>query len=310
MITKDQLERSIKRLQGDIDAIDPGICGRFPISAYVNDVKSFPQLRMHSYFGPRRKKILSTIQKDYGFHAIALYQKLTLCFIMKDSLTHLKAKSFPKGVMRNIHSWYQRVVEDFDRQPDSYYDISKVDFNIDFGVCCFKSIPIGGAWFVQFRIISPRVFLTFNIRRIKQILRFILFKTSGLFPYCIIHTIPRYMLRFNCQQMNMAYKEIGELMKYYPNIKGIFRKSWFLDPNLENLSPEMTYLRKIPERNGAMLFKTGTADQDIKDALAFSSYRRNLYKEGKYSPVVYGYIWPRKEFLEWLVKLDVDEERA
>ena len=299
MIVKEELQKCADRLQEDINGISPNICRRFPISVYIDDVKSFPQLRMHSYFRPRRKRIFSTIQKDYGFHAIALYQKLSLCFFMKDSLKHLKSNSFPQGVMRNIHAWYQRVVKDFDRQPESYYDISKADFNIDFGVCCLKSIPIGGAWFLQIRMINPRVLLTFDVRRMKRILECILFKTKGFFPFCVIHTVPRYLLRFNCRQMNMAYKEIGELMKYYPKIKGIFRKSWFLDPNLENISPELTYLREIPQHNGAILFEVSTTHQDIVDSLAFSPNRRKLHEEGKFSPTVHGYIWPRKEFLGW-----------
>ena len=296
----EELQERIERLQVDIDALNPDVCSRFPISVYIEDVKSFPQFRIHSYFRPRRKRILSEIEKRYGPLAYALYQKLALASFMKDSLDRLKSKHFPEGVIRQIDSWYQRVVQDFDRQPDSYYDISKLDFKIDFGVCCLKNVPIGGAWFVQLHMVNPRVFLTFDIRRIKQILGCIVFRTRGLSPYCIIHTVPRYMLRFNCRQMNMAYKEIGELMNCYPGIKGIFRKSWFLDPNLEDVSPEITYLREIPQHNGAVLFEAGTTRQDVRDALAFSPYRRKLYEEGKFLPTVYGYIWPRKEFLEWL----------
>jgi hypothetical protein len=310
MSLKKELQRCADRLQEDIDGISPHICRQFPIAAYIDDVKSFPQLRMHSYFRSRRKKIFSLIQERYGFHAIALYQKLSLCFFMKDSLNHLKSKSLPQGVMRNIHSWYQRVVKDFDRQPDSYYDISKVDFKIDFGVCCLKSIPIGGAWFLQIRMVSPRIFLTFDVRRMKRMLDCILFKAKGFFPFCVIHTVPRYLLRFNCQQMNIAYKNIGDLMEYHPKIKGIFRKSWFLDPNLKNISPDLTYLREIPQQNGAILFKVETTHQDVVDSLAFSPYRRKLYEEGKFFPTVYGYIWPKKEFLDWLSQSDVGQSES
>jgi hypothetical protein len=305
MIVKEELQKYADGLQEEIDGISPHICRRFPISAYIDDVKSYPEIRMHSYFRPRRKRIFSTIQKDYGFHAIALYQKLSLCFFIINSLNHLKSKSLPQGVLLNLHSWYQRVVKDFDRQPDTYYDISKIDFNIDFGVCCLKSLPIGGAWFVKIRMINPRVLLTFDVRQMKRILGCILFKTKGYFRYCVIHTVPRYLLRFNCKQMNLAYKEIGELMKYQPKIKGIFRKSWFLDPNLENISPELTYLREIPQQNGAIFFEVGTTHQDIVDSLAFSPYRRKLHEEGKFFSVVYGYIWPKKEFLEWLSQKNV-----
>jgi hypothetical protein len=304
MSLKEELQRGADRLQEEIDGISPHICRQFPMSVYIDDVKSYPEIRMHGYFRPRRKKIFSTIQKRYGFHALSLYQKLAIAFFMMDSLEHLNSKSFPKGVMRNIHSWYQRVVTDFDRQPDTYYDISKIDFKIDFGVCCLKSIPIGGAWFVKIRMIRPQVFLTFDIHRLKQILGCIFFKTKGYFHYCVIHTVPRYLLRFNCRQMNLSYKEIGELMKYRPKIKGIFRRSWFLDPNLEQVTPELDYLRTIPQNNGAILFQSGTTHHEITESLAFSPHRRKLYEEGKYNPAAYAYIWPKKEFFEWLSRND------
>jgi len=303
---KEEIQNCITLRQTDLDGISPYICRQFPMSAYIDDVKSYPEIRMHGYFRPRRKKIFSTIQKRYGFHAMALYHKLAFAYFMKDSLERLMSKSLPKGIISNIHSWYQRVVKDFDRQPDTYYDISKMDFKIDFGVCCLKSLPIGGAWFVKIRMIRPQVFLTFDIHRLKQILGCIFFKTKGYFHYCVIHTVPRYLLRFNCRQMNIAYKEIGELMKCQPKIKGIFRRSWFLDPNLEQVTPELDYLRTIPQNNGAILFQSGTTHYEITESLAFSPHRRKLYEEGKYNPAAYAYIWPKKEFFEWLSQSDVE----
>ncbi|MGV7224951.1 MAG: hypothetical protein ACQ9MH_25980, partial [Nitrospinales bacterium] len=266
MITSEELQTCINQLHEEIDAIDPNICRQFPITAYIHDVKSYTNIRMHSYYRPRRKNSISAIKKRYGSSGIALYQKIALGGLMQDALERLETKSFPEGIIQHIHSWYKRVIWDFGRLPDSYYDISKTDFNIDFGVCCLKNLPIGGAWFVQTRMMSPRIFLTFNIRRIKRVLRCIFFNAGGLSPYCIIHSVPRYMLRFNCQQMNQAYQQIGELMKCCPEIKGIFRKSWFLDPGLKNINPEMAYLREIPMDNGAVFFEAGTTRYDIRDA--------------------------------------------
>lgn len=300
MITSQELHVCIKQLQENIDTIDPKICSEFPISAYINEVKSYNSIRSHYYFLPRRKKIFSTIKNQYGSSGIALYQKLALGLFMQDSLKRLRATSIPESIIRHIHSSYMRIMKDFSHLPDSYYDISKRDFIYDFGVCCLRNLPIGGAWFTQIRMMSPRIFATFNIRSITRILKCIFFNTGGLSPYCIIHTFPRYMLRFNCQQMNLSYQQIGKLMKCCPEIKGIFRKSWFLDPELKNISPEMAYLREIPLNNGAVSFVIRTTRYDIRNALAFSHHRRYLFKKSKYSPEVHGYIWPKKDFLGWL----------
>jgi hypothetical protein len=304
---KEEIQSCINQLQEDIYDVSPQIPRKFPISTYIRDIKSCAEINMHGYFRSRWKKIFSKIQQRYGLHALALYHKLAMASFMKDSLEQLTSKSSPKGVIHNIHSWYKRVIKDFYRQPDSYYDISKLDFNIDLGVCCLKSLPIGGAWFVKIRMIHPRVFLTFDIRQLKKILQCVFFKTGGFYPYFVIHTVPRYMLRFTCQRMNLAYKEIGELMKYNPKIRGIFRRSWFLDPDLEQVTPKLTFLREIPQNNGAILFEGGTSHHEITESLAFSPVRRKLYREGKYIPTAYAYIWPRKVFLEWLSHTDFDQ---
>jgi hypothetical protein len=295
-----ELQNCIERLQTAMDAISADICKRFPISGYVHDVRHFTALRMHSFFGSRRKRIFNQIGKIYGADSLALYHKLALAHLMKDSLERLPAHSFPKSTINNFFSWYERVMKDFDSLPAGYYDISKFDFKTDIGVCCLKNIPVGGAWFVLSHMISPRSFITFDFRNLQRLVGGIVIRTGGLSPYYVIHTYPRYIMRFNCRQMNLAYIEIGALMKSNPKIKGIFRKSWLLDPHLQYVSPELCYLREVPVENGAILFKVGATGSDVKDALSLSSNRRKLYNEGKYIPAVYGYIWPRMEFLRWL----------
>jgi hypothetical protein len=102
--------------------------------------------------------------------------------------------------------------------------------------------------------------------------------------------------------MNLVYLRIAELMKLNTRIKGFYRRSWFLDPKLEDISPRLGYLIKVPLQNGAKLFAAGSTKEDLKYALAVSRTRRRLYEEGKYLPTGHAYIWPRKEFLLFAAK--------
>jgi hypothetical protein len=226
-----------------------------------------------------------------------------LAAMIRDSIGESVNMNLPKGILNELHSWYKRVIEDFGRQPDSYYNHGNKDFRYDIGVCCLRSLPVGGAWFVQVRRIGFRAFFTLDILRLIRIF----FKLGGVKPFCVIHTFSRYILRFNCRQMNLAYRNIGELMKRDPEIKGIYRRSWFLDPVLEMISPNLKYLREIPLQNGAMFFKTGLIREDITYSLSSSPHRRKLYQEGGYKPSVYAYIWPRKNFLSWLERAEFNE---
>lgn len=294
------LENSIDSLQVEVDKISPDICIQFPIPVYIHEVKNHIRLRTHSYFSRNRRKKFQQIQNQYGNPALCMYQKLMLAISMKDSIEHLAEMDLPKGILDELHSWYKRVIDDFGRQPGRYYSHVKEDFIYDLGVCCLKSIPVGGAWFVQVRRIGFRAFLTLDILRLIRIFNCFIFKTGGFKPFCVIHTVPRYILRFNCRQMNLVYRNIGELMKKDHKIKGIYRRSWFLDPALEAISPNLKYLREVPFQNGAMFFRTGLIREDVKNALAYSQHRQKLYQKGEYKPAAYAYIWPRKNLLSWL----------
>ncbi len=300
MIKQGELENRIQSLQKEIDNISPNICVNLPICNYIKRLNRYLQLSALSCFRNKYQNITRNIQFDYGVHAVALYQKLALAYLMQNSLEQIRPKTLPEKINIELFNWYQRVVNDFTRQSDDYYDSTKNDFIADILVCSLKSLPIGGAWRIEIRRIGFRLFITFNILHLYRILSFLFFRTGGIRNFCIIHTVPRNILRFNCQQMNYAYKQIGELMMHNSKIKGIYRNSWFLNPNLKEISPDLSYLREIPQRNGAKFFKTGTYEQNIRNSLHLSQHRRKLYEEGKYLPTQYAYIWRRKDFLTWL----------
>ncbi|MHC4660008.1 MAG: hypothetical protein ACYS83_12675, partial [Planctomycetota bacterium] len=71
--------------------------------------------------------------------------------------------------------------------------------------------------------------------------------------------------------MNLAYMRIAELMKRDPSIRGVYRGSWFLAPDLEKVSPNLAFLRTVPQWNGARLFRSVTLKADVKRALSMSS---------------------------------------
>jgi hypothetical protein len=200
------------------------------------------------------------------------------------------------------HEWFEWVLEDFSKQPDDYYDYHCRSFVLDVMVCSLRYITIGGAWIAEIRRVGLRPFFGDGVKQFFSYLFFIIFKAHGFSPYVTTHTAVRTLRHFNEHEMNLAYMRIAELMKWNPRIKGFYRRSWFLDPNLEDISPKLGYLRKVPLQNGAKLFAAGSTKRDIKYALMVSRTRRRLYEEGKYLPTGYAYIWPRKEYLLFAAK--------
>jgi len=304
MVTKEQVEQQNNQLQKELASIDKDIISRYPLSDYLNMIKSnmgFGKL-LQFYRARKLRRAYEQIKSQHGTHALALYLKLALCCFMSDSLELLKHKKLPDEIINLYHQWFEWILEDFSKQPDDYYDYRCISFVYDVMICSLRYIPIGGAWVVEIRKVGLRPFFGGGVKQFFSYLYHIIFKAHGFSPYAATHTAERTLSQFNEDEMNKVYLRIAGLMKLNPKIKGFYRCSWFLDPQLEQISPWLGYLRKIPEQNGVKLFPAGATKKDIGYAIAASRTRRRLYEEGKYLPTAHGYIWPRKEYLLFAAK--------
>ena len=114
----------------------------------------------------------------------------------------------------------------------------------------------------------------------------------------VIHTVDSKLQDFTRKKMNFAYRNIAELLKNDSRIWGVFRESWFLDPNLKLISPQLSFLWEEPLRNGATLYHAGPCyPYQIQWAIWLSPERNQAYKDGRYTPELYFYLWPRENII-------------
>lgn len=118
-------------------------------------------------------------------------------------------------------------------------------------------------------------------------------------PWFRPHTESRYLSEFNEDGWNRCFAEIGDLLAVMPNVAGMIATSWFYDPKLEQISPRLAYLRRVPCDASAIMVCHGTTDFDIKSSTATSPTRRELYEQGKYMPTCWSIVWPRDAMLAW-----------
>ncbi|MBN1222111.1 MAG: hypothetical protein JXB23_02600 [Candidatus Aminicenantes bacterium] len=270
----------------------------------------------------------------HGLPIMAKYHKLAMITLMCDSLSGLEKENIPPNIRDLYLEWFRRVLKDVSLQPAEYYDAGEFPFRQDLAVCSLRAIPVGGAWLVEVsRVIERRVHPGFingsrtqvngsrtqvtlkkiyikyrilnlmsaaaNFLKLRRIIYPVLVQLGVIQSFYQLHTFSRYMPRFSPEEMDNAYLRIAELLRRNKKIKGLFRRSWFLDPQLEHISPDLAYLRKIPEENGAVVFRAVTYPSAIHNALAMSSKRRKLYLAKEYFPQAYAYIWPREKLLKW-----------
>ena len=113
------------------------------------------------------------------------------------------------------------------------------------------------------------------------------------------HTDSRYLDEFDEAGWERTYLNVASLLRGHPDIAGIAAYSWFFDPQLEEISPRLNYLRQRPLQGGALLMRGHTSEFDVKNATAKSPTRRRLYEAGEYVPVAHRMVWLRRDILSW-----------
>ena len=113
------------------------------------------------------------------------------------------------------------------------------------------------------------------------------------------HLDPRDMGEFNPTGWIASFCRVAEMLELNPSVCGAAGASWFYDPVVSEISPELAYVRRNQVENGAFTVRLGEAPQHIKNALFGSRARQELYERGKYAPTGFLIAWPRRSLLAW-----------
>lgn len=198
---------------------------------------------------------------------------------------------YPIITERIIHYLKNNLKDSYDIENDYY----RKDLKFAFGL----SIPCGVVFVDLASSIKIKSIIRSLIRpgNLKSIFRY--FKEWGIGSWFEIHLDTRYLDDFNESGWDECYLNIAELLKNYPSIRGMIGTSWFYDPKLLEISPQIAYLQKRPLERGAYSISHGAGLIDIERAISKSQTRRKLYEEGEYKPRCYSLLWPRNELLNW-----------
>ena len=118
-------------------------------------------------------------------------------------------------------------------------------------------------------------------------------------PWFEQHTDSRYLDEFDEAGIDNTYRRVASMLRMHPGVAGLTAYSWFYDPQLDEISPRLSYLYRRPLERGAVLLRGRTSDYDVKNATARSRTRKRLYEAGQYKPVGHRILWFRRDILRW-----------
>lgn len=306
-VTSDVISKKLDEFTNKLNSIDKKLLENFSISDHCTRFKALPLTVSYSKIPKDLRNKIDTINQKYNQETVTLYQKAVLAFLMKEALSVLKGECFTSDV-RNLYSrYFESVLQDFGKQNSDYYNYSNDFFLKDLNTCSLRMFPAGEnlvelsrlSWRFILRSIRYGGLNQGNLGKLIEASRFYLTESQKNMLFYEIHTDTRRLDEFNPEGWRKFYIQIAEMLTINPHIQGMIGSSWFHDPHLADISPELLYVRETPEQAGAKIFKFGTTPVDVQHATAVSEKRKRLYEEGKYTPTSYVLIWLRDDLIKW-----------
>ena len=213
----------------------------------------------------------------------------------------VETENFPDQILAYYPAAFDRLATALKKSVDQSPDTASILFH-KIGFVLAINIPCG-AQLLDLRSSIPwssAVLSVYRERSVKSLARYV--GCRGVGVWFRGHTDTEYLDEFNEAGWDRFYLRIAELLLRRKDVRGLVGTSWFYDPQLSSISPQIAYLQQRQLERGAFLMRHRALESDVVFATKTSSTRRNLYHEGKYIPVSHSLVWGRNEILSWANK--------
>jgi hypothetical protein len=205
----------------------------------------------------------------------------------------------PDSVLPHTAYQFSRILNDLDKAPTEPRDLFNDLFQKDLALCRLAAFPCV-AQLVDKNSGIPRGQVAKNLLR--EPARLVAMGLSSRFRYAPTfeaHTHVPMMKGFTPAGWDQCFLLAADLLAQYPQYLGLSSTSWFYDPEMDRVSPGLSFLHKRPLSGGAFLLREGQSPEFLRNSLFNSKPRRQLYEAGKYVPTGWTFVWPRQALLEW-----------
>jgi hypothetical protein len=294
-----QASDMLAKLQTRIAHSYPDLLDRHPVAEYVHILDSSDPLQGYGHAPPLAHQWCAQIGTLGGAGTIENYHKMVLLYLISDFDTRVSTLRIPDSVVALLAGSFQRILAQLRSTESDFYLHSNEQFRKDLSLCRLKLLPCGSELVDVYSGVPRSLMFSGTPRQFLRCASFFLLKANGFRPWYESHWDRRLIRSFTPQSYDQCYLRIAELLRLNPDIKGMTGSSWWFDPALKNISPNLIFLRQVPLDNGAQLFRVGTSTSATKDAIRLSADRRHLYDMGDYVPTIYLLAWARNDMLEW-----------
>lgn len=303
----EQVESSKGLLTEKLFSISPSILIKFPLNKYYQLFSVYQKYYYNKHIPEEVLLLNKTILVEFGQTALEIYNKLFLVYLFENrvfkSTSFILTEELEKEQKRKIEIIIFNIARPTTKPGIYLFPHERFIYSLDI---------IRGATLAYgpFRITSfkPNIFSIFKY----VILRFPILRilTDGIrllavlsksSPCLELHVdvFDKDTLKYFAPEgWKKLFNAVGYLLMENNNLKGFVGNSWFLDPEMIRISPELSYIRNIIAQLGGRFYFFGSDASGIKNATRTNIKRMRLFIENKYKPTNYYFFLPSNYMLK------------
>lgn len=296
----DEIAALACEIESGLARLVPGVLRDHPIANYLTAFDALPARAQYHAVPPEAAAVCEAIARVGGDEAVEAYHRLVLLDLVARGLsegppTALRLTS-EMGALWDDH--LARVVTDVAKGRKGFFRHDHDPFTKDLAVCRGRLLPCGVELLDPFGSVPRSLAWRGGVGQVWS-MALTLLRLGGLDDLWALHFDRRLVRQFDADGYARLYLRLADLLVLNPAARGVSSWSWWHDPRLAEISPELSFIGAIPESAGAFLLRVGENDRITADALRFAPARKALYEAGRYRPCSYALVWARDDVLAW-----------
>ncbi|MGI9451455.1 MAG: hypothetical protein ACR2QH_12610 [Geminicoccaceae bacterium] len=289
----------INDLKAELSSSGVELEGPASVAGYIGYFDAVKQPSSYDHVPPEARHLIEIIEATGGPDISETYHRLVLLTLVQQLEKRAATLGVPKKQHDRTLGFLKKLVRRLQKPKPGQYRIDRDEFLKDLAVARLKLWPCGAELVDIASGIPRRMLLRAGAGQFIKTLGQVKFHCGGFKPFFETHFDQRMTREFSAEGYRSLYLTIAEMLQHAPAIRGMFSGSWWHDPALADISPNLAFLNSIAVAGGARLFPLGTDDQIIARATRLSKERTRLVREDVYQPTSYLMVWARKDLLRW-----------
>ena len=294
------LHRLRQDFEKDLSAAGIDLEGKLAVDAYIDLFDKLPESTPYNDVPSAVEDMGNAIVALGGEQALDVYHRLVLLQLIGRFEQRAARYRLPRWLEGRTRAYFHAIINDVQKTKPRRFLLKHDGFLQDLGVCRIKLWPCGVElvetgcslnlrWLLQKKDVAQSVRALIHIG----------FSVRGTAPVLASHFDKRRPQEFSPEGYLELYLNIARLLRAMPDHLGLLSSSWWHDPAVGQMSPQLAFLNELPMSGGARIYRIGTDETAVSKALCLSRERTEAYRNGTYHPAFYHLIWSRKSLLGW-----------